>query len=282
VNHRTSLTLTSKVCSATKDGVDRLNRNQDNRERRAIIDWLTPTDFSSEQSDLIARRQKGTGQWVLDSSEFQRWLNTSKQTLFCPGIPGAGKTMISSIVVDQLCKEFQDDASIGVAYLYCNYKRQQQQKSTDLLISLLKQLVQQQPSVPEPVQALYERHKDKPTAPSFDEISNVLHSVASRYYKVFIIIDALDECPQESRKLLLAEIFNLQAKAGASLFATSRLMPEILEAFKGSTSFQISATDEDVQKYLEGHMSQLPAFVSRNPDLQESIKKAIIEAVDGM
>ena len=231
---------------------------------------------------MIARRQKGTGQWVLDSSEFQTWLNTSNQTLFCPGIPGAGKTMISSIVVDHLCREFQDDASIGVAYLYCNYKRQQEQKSTDLLLSLIKQLAQERPSVPDPVQALFECHKDKPTAPSFEEISDVLYFIVSEYHKVFIIVDALDECPHESRKLLLSEIFNLQAKEGASLFATSRLIPEILEAFKGTVSCQISATDEDVQKYVEGHMWQLPAFVSRNPALQESIKKAIIEAVDGM
>ena len=29
-----------------------------------------------------------------DSVKYQSWLKTSKQTLFCPGIPGAGKTIL--------------------------------------------------------------------------------------------------------------------------------------------------------------------------------------------
>jgi hypothetical protein len=173
------LTIISKVAMATKDGVDRLNRRQDDQVRQAILDWLTPIDFFSQQHDLISRRQKGTGQWVLDSSEFQKWLTTTKQTLFCPGIPGAGKTVITSIVVNYLCKEFENDASVGVAYLYCNYQRQQEQRSTGLLLSLLKQLVQERPSVPEHVKSLYARHKDKRTKLSFEETSKALHSVAS-------------------------------------------------------------------------------------------------------
>jgi hypothetical protein len=114
--------------------VDRLNKRQDEQERRAIADWLTLTDCTTQQSDVIGRRQEGTGQWLLDSKEFLTWLNQSEQTLFCPGIPGAGKTMVTSIVVDHLWTRFQKDASIGIAYLYYNFRRQEEQKPTDLLL----------------------------------------------------------------------------------------------------------------------------------------------------
>jgi hypothetical protein len=70
-----------------KDGVDRLNRYQDDQERRVIVDWLTPIDYASQQSDFISRRQEGTGLWLLESDEFQEWLGQSKKTLICPGIP---------------------------------------------------------------------------------------------------------------------------------------------------------------------------------------------------
>jgi hypothetical protein len=123
------LTLTSKLTLATKHGVDRLNERQDNRERheehQLILDWLTPVDFSTQQNDFIRRRQKGTGEWLLKSNEFQDWIKQSNQTLFCPGIPGAGKTIITSIVVEDLCTRFQNDTSIGITYLYCNFRRQQ-------------------------------------------------------------------------------------------------------------------------------------------------------------
>jgi len=71
-----------------------------------VLDWLTPINYGPQQSDFINRQQPGTGQWLLDSEEFQTWLNTDKKTLFCPGIPGAGKTTLTSIVVDYLYAEF--------------------------------------------------------------------------------------------------------------------------------------------------------------------------------
>ena len=89
--------------------------------------------------------------------------------------------------------------------------------------------------MPESVKNLYERHKDKRTRPSFDEISKVLHSVVTGYSRAFIIIDALDECQVSDggRRKFLSEIFNLQAKTGANLFATSRFIPEIMKEFEG-------------------------------------------------
>jgi NACHT domain len=214
----------------------------------------------------------------------QEWVNQSKQTLFCPSIPGAGKTMITSIVVESLCTKFQDDANIGIAYLYCNFRQQQEQKPTDLLLSLLKQLLQERPSVPENVKTFYKRHNNKQTWPAFEEISKVLHSVVADYFRVFIIIDALDECQVSAggRRRFLSEIFNLQAKTGINIFSTSRFIPEIMKYFEGSIPLEIRASSEDVQRYLEGHMSQLPSFVSRRIDLQEEIKTKIVQAVDGM
>ena len=107
--------------------VDLLQQRQDNRERheehQVIADWLTPIDNAPQQNDFISRRQEGTGGWLLHSEEFQRWIDQKDQTLFCPGIPGAGKTMITSIVVDNLYTRFENDGSIGIAYIYCNFRR---------------------------------------------------------------------------------------------------------------------------------------------------------------
>jgi len=276
------------VVKDNKGKLDELNEDQKARahrdERQAVLDWLTLIDYAPQQSDFINRRQTGTGQWLLDSQEFKTWVETNKQTLFCPGIPGAGKTIITSIVVEDLYTRFQNEASIGIAYLYCNFQRQQEQKPEDLLASLLKQLVQGEPSMPNSIKSLYECHKDKRTRPSFDEISKVFLSVVTDYSKAFIIIDALDECQvsDRGRRKFLSEVFNLQAKTGANLFATSRFIPEIEKQFQGCLYLEICASDEDVQKYLDGHMSQLPSFVIRSPDLQEEIKTEIMKAVDGM
>lgn len=279
-----SLIIYSYISSAVEEDIHRVKQRQDDQDRQKILDWLTPVDYGPQQSDYIRRRQAGTGQWLLDSKEFNEWLDQSKQTLFCPGIPGAGKTIITSIVVHYLHNKFRSDPAVGIAYLYCNFRQQHEQNVTDLLLSLVKQLVQEQPCIPKSVKKLHTHHKDKRTRPSFSEVLEALHSVAAYYSRAFIIVDALDECrvSDGSRGRFLSEIFNLQVKTRANIFATSRYIPEIEKEFKGSMLVDIRASDNDVRRYLEGHISQLPSFVLRSPDLQEKIKTEIIEAVDGM
>jgi Cdc6-like AAA superfamily ATPase len=249
-----------------------------------ILDWLTLVNYDSQQSDFINRRQPGTGQWLFELTEFKAWVDTDKQTLFCLGIPGAGKTILTSIVVEELITRFKNDHNIGIAYLYCNYRRQHEQKLEDLFANLLKQFVREQPSIPDSVKTLYDRHKDRQTRPSLDEILRGLYSVAVAYSRVYIVVDALDECQISDgcRQRFLLSLFNLQAKFGANLFATSRPILSIEKEFEGNSKLEIRASEEDVRRYLEGHMFRLPGFVARSPELQEKIKTDIVKAVDGM
>lgn len=280
----------SQISLAIRGGVDRLHERQDNQEHReecrTILDWLTLIDYYHQQNDLISRRQEGTGKWLLESSQYQSWLQTTKQTLFCPGIPGAGKTILTSIVVEDLTTRFSNDSTIGIAYIYCNFRRQDEQKIDSLLVSLLKQLAESQSTLPGTIKALYNQHKNGRTQRSLDEIFKCLQAVILLYSQVFIIVDALDECQvaERCRSTLLSKLFDLQAKTGVNLFATSRFIPEITEAFninKG-VPLEIRASNEDVQRYLQGHMSQLLPFVLSRRKLQEEITTEISNAVEGM
>jgi hypothetical protein len=287
------------VSSAAEEHIYQIKQRQDDKDYRDILDWLTPVNYGPQQTDYIRRRQAGTGQWLLDSAEFQTWLDTPKQTLFCPGIPGAGKTIITSIVIEYLFDKFrhcniqgdgddaqdrsiQNDGRIGIAYLYCNFRQQEEQKAEEkaeeLLASLLKQLAQEHSAILPTVKDLYDRHKIKQTRPSFDEISKALQSVAVVYSTVFIVIDALDECQVLTR--LLPKIFNLQIKSEASVFATSRFIPDIIEKFRGSISIEIRATEEDVQRYLDGRISESESVVLKS--CREDIKTEITKTIDGM
>ncbi|KAN0102723.1 hypothetical protein V8E51_011036 [Hyaloscypha variabilis] len=276
--------ISSQIITEAKLGVDQPNQKQNDQEQQLILDWLTPVDYASQQSDFRSRRQAGTGQWLLDSAEFKAWVGTDKRTLFCPGIPGAGKTILTSIVVEELFTRFENDGNTSIAYLYCNYQRQHEQNLEDLFTSLLKQFVQEQPSIPESVKTLYNRHKDKRTRPLLDEILGILEKVAITYSRVFIIVDALDECQISHgyRQRFLSGLFNLQAKSGANLFATSRPISSIEKVFEGKSKLEIRATEDDIRRYLEGHMIRLPGFVAQSLELQEEIKKDIVKAVEGM
>ncbi len=267
-----------------------VNELRSGQEHQAILDWLTSIDYASLQNDYLTRRQPGTGQWLLDSAKYQTWVLTSQQTLFCPGIPGAGKTILTSIIIDHLSKKFQDDAKIGIAYIYFNYKQNVDKQNIDkenvnnLLSSLLKQLSQKLASLPGSVKALYRQHRNGQTRPSINELSKTLGSVAAMYSRVFIIVDALDECQTSNgcRASFLSEIFNLQAECGANIFATSRFIPEVIEKFARKPSLEIRASNEDVRKYLDIRISQEGSRILQRPDMQGKIITEIVKAVDGM
>jgi hypothetical protein len=206
--------------------------------------------------------------------------------LFCPGIPGAGKTILTSVVVDYLRTKSYNDPETGIAYIYCNFRRHDEQKINDLLASILKQLAGSQPSLPDSVKDLYNRHKKSRTRPSSDELLVVLDSVMATYMRVFIVVDALDECQVAGscRARFLSQISNIQEKYGGNLFTTSRFIPEITNHFKSANSvtLEIYARADDVARYIKGNMSELSPFVQESQELQDEIIEGISEAVDGM
>ncbi|KAF3271856.1 hypothetical protein TWF128_000384 [Orbilia oligospora] len=237
-------------------------------------------DVFPQQSDYLGRRQPGTGKWFLASDEYKAWLEY-KHVLFCPGIPGAGKTILTSIVVNDLITRFNGDLTVGIAYIYCNFKRGYEQQLDDLLASLLKQLAAQcQHSLPSSIKELHT--KLRRTRPSHEDIVKILRSIIKTYYsRVFIVIDALDEYPiSNGRMKFLSELFRLYDKYGANIFATSRLIPQITETFKSSTTLEIRAHDEDVRNYLNEQISQTGDDLLEN--YREHIKTGIANAARGI
>lgn len=279
-----TLNLVSKDFATTGEAVKRIESKITSKEDIEILEWLTPVNYGLQQSDYFQRRHPGTGQWLLNSSEFQEWLHTSQQTLFCQGIPGAGKTILTSIVINDIYKRFYQDSTVGISYIYCNFQRANDQQVIHLMASLLKQLSERQPSLPSVVKDLYISHRIKHTRPSLTEIHEALHFVARMYSKVFLIVDALDECQasDNNRKKFLAEIFALQSTTRAKVFATARHIQDIRNEFDGSILLEIRAKEDDIRQYLEERILGLPSFIFKRPDLQRRILDQIANAADGM
>ncbi|KAJ5731300.1 ankyrin repeat-containing protein [Penicillium malachiteum] len=220
-----------ETVSQTSTNVNKMRTHLDNMQDLRILEWLTPIDFGAEQNNVL------------------------------PDMPGAGKTIISSIVIDHLDQEFQAESTIGIAYVYCNFRRRNDQKINNLLASLLKQLARQCQSLPNSVKIVYEHHEPRATRPSVAEILLALQTVAATFSRLFIIVDALDECQTSSRLQFLSELFKLQSGCNANILATPQFIPDIMDQYKGSLWLEIRATVED---------------------LREEVKSAISDAADGM
>lgn len=210
-------------------------------------------------------------------------MKTKQQTLFCPGIPGAGKTVLSAIVIQDLYTRFGNNPGIGIVYLFCEFQRHHEQTLEHLLLSLLKQLCQQQDSIPDGVKNLYDSHKKRTTRPQTRDIMALLQSVAAKFSTVFVLVDALDECQTTDgcRRDFMSEILALQDDVCANIFATSRYIDEITKVFDSCTLLHIRATEEDIEMYVNQQMRRFNQDILDDA-LQTMIKLEVMGRANGM
>lgn len=43
--------------------------------RKTILNWLSPDDFDSRHLEISGKRQRNTGQWLLQEPRFKNWID---------------------------------------------------------------------------------------------------------------------------------------------------------------------------------------------------------------
>jgi uncharacterized protein YPO0396 len=183
-------------------------------------------------------------------------------------------------VVNHLQKVFKSDDSVAITYMYLNYKEQKEQSVPNLMASLLKQMVQDRHETSNSVKTLYSYHQDRSTRPTLDELTEALKTEIEAYSKVFILVDALDECEHPTTRARLLRTLQALTMAGTvQLMVTSRDLPTIAREFRHTKRLDIIANDQDVRRYLEGQIAAGPRHLQ---PLREDIVKNITQNAAGM
>lgn len=183
------------------------------REKLKCIQALLLTDADVILENLRRTkgdRVEGTCEWVLVNAQFTRWLNAGEsQLLRLTGGPGIGKTMIAAFLVDELKTRVQHCESDLFAFFFCDNKDERQRTATAVLRSLLVQLLRQHPSFFSYIQPEYDNYGEEKFKDvfclTFDALWMVFEAILRSPMKrsIFIIIDALDECEEESKSKLV-------------------------------------------------------------------------------
>ncbi|KAJ6574297.1 hypothetical protein B0H19DRAFT_985951, partial [Mycena capillaripes] len=250
-------------------------------ERTQIIDWLSPINFFLRQADISQSRQKGTGEWLLADPHFQQWESGSGKTLWCHGIPGAGKTVLASMIVSHLSGANFKHKNIGVACAYLNYKEAEDQTLVRLLAGLWRQLILGRDIGS--AKSLYQQHHEKRTTPTPVEVFNVLHAAIPGFSKVYLVIDAVDEYLETERQILLEYITMLGSTVNLMITSRPHIAPD--SSLPNSDILEIRANKEDIRRYVNAQIHRslyLKKHVQKRDDLQEEIHSKITGAVDGM
>ncbi|TFK97533.1 hypothetical protein BDV98DRAFT_596511 [Pterulicium gracile] len=69
----------------------------------------------------------GTGIWFLASSEYVDWKNGEVLNMMCTGVPGAGKTVMSAAIINDLWKSHPKAVALypttRATFQWCSFKR---------------------------------------------------------------------------------------------------------------------------------------------------------------
>ncbi|KAK5991992.1 hypothetical protein PT974_05388 [Cladobotryum mycophilum] len=259
--------LGNKLTELSQD-VKELHRGQEEQRRQDILEWLTPINYSATQHEYFSKRHPETGKWLLQSQQFNEFVDCDATTLFCQGHPGVGKTILTSLVVDCLQQHGRkNNGLIGLAFIYCEFIKRHYQRTIDILSNFIKQLVQYLPQIPTVIRMLYKKFKDIPASSRSNrdvpEFIKALGSLISNDLgKAFIVIDALDECGDANA--LLKEVIPLSSDKKVKLFATSRPNDEFAERFDRGLSMHVSANADDVQSYIQGRLPEFKVLNDKN------------------
>lgn len=163
-----------------------------------------------------------------------------------------------------------------------------------MLASLIKQITAHRPYIPETVQRLGE-FKNKGGRPDCKTLEEALVTSMYGFSAVYIIIDALDECPvvNNERKKLLISLQRIFTKAPNSLhiFYTSRKEFDIEATMRPMLSLPFAAEvdlsmrryslDNDIGRYIDFTL-QAAEYNSWPESIKEKSIVTLVEKADGM
>ncbi|SCO20008.1 related to ankyrin repeat [Fusarium fujikuroi] len=245
--------------------------------------WLSPPDYSTNANLARTRRYPGTGTWLLDSSVFREWTAGTRRHLWLYGLAGAGKTILSTTILDHL---MQIDTHTTLAFFF-DFNDPRKQKLEDLLRSLAVQLYHTGNEAARRLDRLFTSHDDGRRQPDAGTLSACINTMIQITGKVFVSIDALDECT--TREELLHWIRGL-ASSNAQLLMTGRPEAEfrrdIPRSFdeRNCVLLDKQAVNADIRSYVEAMLEQKREFVDKklSPSMLKKIRDKIGDGADGM
>ncbi|KAH6904014.1 hypothetical protein BKA70DRAFT_1566330 [Coprinopsis sp. MPI-PUGE-AT-0042] len=243
-----------------------------------ILNSLSLPNFRDIQLDTLAKATEGTCVWLTTGEMFVFWIANGK-ILWGIGIPGAGKTVLASIVIRYLeGLEKTSGGVICVAFVYLRYS--EPLAIRDILESLVKQIVERHTDLVPLIEALYARHKQERTKPSQQDLMEVLGGFVRYGKTLFFILDAFDEMRAEDRAILLRLLVSLDAK----LFITSRPLAALQRQFADAQVFNIAADPSDLDLHIKHFLRHSPEVIAllEGTDLEEQIAEAIHQKSGGM
>ncbi|KAK8229407.1 hypothetical protein HDK90DRAFT_468859 [Phyllosticta capitalensis] len=234
------------------------------------IAWLSAPNPKENHEFASHKRHSGTGQWLLQRSEYLKWKSCrdSNSFLWLRGKLGSGKTILSSMIVEDLKMENiqrMENIPGKPLYFYFDFANTRKQSLKDALRSLINQLC------------------NMGIDPRKHILQSDLHTSEPTIQSLLRIFHAMIE--------EIEQLMGSRKACNIHLLVTSRPEYDILDSFQGWVSsdsiviIKSQAVTNDIAAYIHKKVTDLKIW-RRKPelrqDLQAKIEDALLQKADGV
>ncbi|KAE9374277.1 hypothetical protein N431DRAFT_371745 [Stipitochalara longipes BDJ] len=277
-----------------KEKMEKLKRKEENerdQKYRKILTWFSAAGSTGQDHDdfrAIRQESAGDGQWILQNEDVNNWREMDPPTssiLWINGIPGAGKTILASVIVDDC---FKDD-SYTTSYFYCRLDDPEKNDCISIYRGLLSQLLNRCREI---IPYCYDKYL------SSGEVNLTSTALAEQLLKLFfeqipkhfIIVDGLDECNPAQRKLILT-FFNAMVDrcderepGKLRVLFVSQNFSDISKALPTATVVNLTPEDNknDIKAYIKDWSKKITRFYELTASQTEHMEETTMIRSQGM
>ncbi|KAF7923720.1 uncharacterized protein EAE98_007538 [Botrytis deweyae] len=263
------------------------------KHQQEILRWL-----ATKRSQIAISTAPGSGKWLLENREFRSWLSSDQNSiLWIQGSPGAGKSTLAANFVKEFKNHSLEDRPAIFLYHFFHYGSPET-SANDLLRSLIFQIMSKDSSSLSDLIYLLDQkrnyyHKVEEPRNSWGEwISQAVLTeeflatcleAAAKAHRLYIIIDALDKCPNGEISSVISLLYffsSIVLENPIKLFITGQpgLMYE--EALSDLPHHKIVLENEnqtDLQQFVSYKMlTKFPDFPN-----QKQVSNTLLERASG-
>jgi hypothetical protein len=257
-------------------------------ERQRILDYFLFVNPHENFKTSLKLRYPTTGFWLTENEIFSAWLRGTTSHLWLSGIPGAGKTVLSSLIIQECMNRASTERA--VAFFYCDYKSLDSQNSVNILASIASQLARQNENSFQILKkyhtALHPQNQLK-QSPELEQLIQLLRSMSSTFEDVRIVVDGLDECGSSTVEVLEALKSVIHEHETISIALLSRDEVEIREELGPPVCayIEIAAHTKDIEHFVRSEIEnriKKKKLRVKSVELKDEIVLQLVSRAQGM
>ncbi|KAI5206737.1 ankyrin repeat protein [Aureobasidium subglaciale] len=267
------------VKKLAQDTTELVNHSIDSR----IKGWLKPADPSIDLSNATDLRHSHTGSWFLNSQKYADFRAAADSRLWLRGIPGCGKTILASTIINDLRSGTKQPVS-NVIYFFYSFGDQSKQRLQHMLRSLIYQLYAPHKSTRLYLTNLFEELGNGTEQPQTQQLESAFDRMVNETQGTTIVLDALDESTEKTEILRWITsssrqnckfVLTSRSERDIEVGLTSWLSPKCI------LTLQDEPVGDDIQAYIQHELKQA-ANLKHMGVIHGEITDALVTKAAGM